>query len=129
MQQVKSRHDRTDIVSFLVAPFRTLVIMAALCNETCQLLSLACLALQLSAGVLLAAGQSTNGTAGASSQTAKADTFIQPKTLAELLALPPDQLEKVDIARIDLLCAEGLPGAEDWTLKDASKRWMNGRGM
>jgi hypothetical protein len=37
----------------------------------------------------------------------------QPNTLAELLALPPEQLEKVDIARIDLLCAEGLPGAEN----------------
>ena len=78
-----------------------------------KLLSLACLALHLSAAAPLAADQSTNAPAKASSQTAKADTLVQPKTLAELLALPPDQLEKVDLARIDLLCAEGLPGAED----------------
>lgn len=38
--------------------------------------------------------------------------FAQPKRFAELLALPPEQVEWVDIARVDLLCAEGLPGAE-----------------
>jgi hypothetical protein len=38
---------------------------------------------------------------------------VQPKNLAELLALDSDQLEKVDIARINLLCAEGLRGAEN----------------
>jgi hypothetical protein len=43
----------------------------------------------------------------------KTATFAQPKTLAALLALPTNQLENVDIARIDLLCAEGLPGAKD----------------
>ncbi len=76
-----------------------------------------CLALPLGAGVAFADTQSTNGPATASTQTAKADTFVQPKTLAELLALPPDQLEKVDLARIDLLCAEGLPGAGDLDLE------------
>ena len=43
----------------------------------------------------------------------KPDTFTQPKTLAELLALAPDLLEKVDIARMNLLCAEGLRGSEN----------------
>jgi hypothetical protein len=43
--------------------------------------------------------------------TAKA--FTQPTTLAELLALSPGQIEQVDIARINLLCAEGLRGSED----------------
>ena len=38
---------------------------------------------------------------------------IHPKSLAELLALSPDQLEKVDIALMNLLCAEGLRGSED----------------
>lgn len=38
--------------------------------------------------------------------------FKQPNTLAELLAIPPEELDKVDIARIDLLCAEGLPSTE-----------------
>jgi hypothetical protein len=51
-------------------------------------------------------------TSSTNSLPAQADNSKQPKTLAELLALPPDQLENVDIARIDLLCAEGLPGAE-----------------
>jgi hypothetical protein len=36
----------------------------------------------------------------------------EPRTLAELLALKPAELERVDIARMNLLCAEGLPGAE-----------------
>jgi hypothetical protein len=40
-------------------------------------------------------------------------TAIEPKTLAELLALSSDQISAVDIARANLLCAEGLPGAED----------------
>lgn len=37
---------------------------------------------------------------------------LQPRTLAELLALPVADLSKVDIARMNLLCAIGLPGAE-----------------
>lgn len=35
-----------------------------------------------------------------------------PRTLQELLALSNDELEKLDIALINLLCAEGLPGSE-----------------
>lgn len=57
--------------------------------------------------------------AGSSAFTARfeptafnADYELEPKTLAELLALPPEDLVKVDIARMNLLCAEGLPGAE-----------------
>jgi len=34
----------------------------------------------------------------------------QPATLRELLAMPPAQRDKCDIARVNLLCAEGLPG-------------------
>jgi hypothetical protein len=81
-------------------------------QKACVIL-VACLALPVSAGVAAAGDQTTNTPAPNTNQTAKADTFVQPKTLAELLALPPDRLEEVDIARIDLLCAEGLPGAED----------------
>ena len=33
-------------------------------------------------------------------------------TLAELVAMPPEELAKVDVAVVNLLCAEGLPGAE-----------------
>lgn len=36
----------------------------------------------------------------------------EPKTLNELLALPVERLGEVDIARMNLLCATGLPGAE-----------------
>ncbi|MBK9989191.1 MAG: hypothetical protein IPP19_00245 [Verrucomicrobia bacterium] len=39
--------------------------------------------------------------------------FKQPTSLPELLALPPESLDKVDVARINLLCAEGLRGAEN----------------
>jgi hypothetical protein len=38
---------------------------------------------------------------------------ITPTNLAQLLALSPQQLEKCDIARMNLLCAEGLHGSED----------------
>jgi hypothetical protein len=37
---------------------------------------------------------------------------LEPQTLAELLALSPDDLAKLDIARMNLLTAEGLLGAE-----------------
>jgi hypothetical protein len=40
------------------------------------------------------------------------DSALAPKSLHALLALSPDQLKKVDIARMNLLCAQGLPGAE-----------------
>ena len=36
-----------------------------------------------------------------------------PHTLSELLALKPVELEGADIARLNLLCAAGLPGAEN----------------
>lgn len=44
--------------------------------------------------------------------------FKQPTTLTELLALPPADLEKCDLARMNLLCAEGLPGSEDLKIDD-----------
>ena len=40
----------------------------------------------------------------------------QPLTLQELMALTPEQLTTCDIARMNLLCADGLPGAEDLNL-------------
>lgn len=39
--------------------------------------------------------------------------LTQPVTLKELLVLSPADLEKCDLARMNLLCAEGLPGSED----------------
>lgn len=42
----------------------------------------------------------------------------QPGTLAQLLELSTNDLEKCDIARMNLLCAEGLPGAENLKVND-----------
>src|SRR5262249_35982635 len=36
-----------------------------------------------------------------------------PRKLADLLALPASNLAGLDIARMNLLCAEGLPGSEN----------------
>lgn len=38
---------------------------------------------------------------------------LSPRTLAELLALPSEQLDRVDIGLVNLLCSEDLPGSED----------------
>ncbi|MGH7990428.1 MAG: hypothetical protein ACREDS_09610, partial [Limisphaerales bacterium] len=46
---------------------------------------------------------------------------LTPTNLAQLLAIPPDQLEKVDIARIDLLCAEGLPSSTNLDVEQSLK--------
>ena len=40
-----------------------------------------------------------------------------PNALASLLKLTPKQLASVDIARMNLLCAEDLPGAEDFDVR------------
>lgn len=63
--------------------------------------------------VIVCAAAATNTTTTGVKSTTASDPFKQPKTLAELLAVPADQLEQVDIARINLLCAEGLRGSED----------------
>ena len=92
-----------------------------------KLLFVAGLTLCLSAGVPLAVGQPTNTPVPPTESTAKTDAFIPPKSLAELLALAPDQLEKVDIAIIDLLCAEGLRGSEDLNVQkclDTLNTWV-----
>lgn len=47
--------------------------------------------------------------------------FRQPRTFKELLALPPEQLERCDIGLINLLCAEGLPGAENLDVQGCLK--------
>ncbi|MDF7802120.1 hypothetical protein P4C99_21795 [Pontiellaceae bacterium B1224] len=41
-----------------------------------------------------------------------------PRTHAELSSLKTVRLEKVDIARVNLLCAEGLPGAENLNVEE-----------
>ena len=44
---------------------------------------------------------------------AESMSLKQPETFHELLALLPVELQQCDIARMNLLCAERLPGAED----------------
>ncbi|MCK9304752.1 MAG: transglutaminase-like domain-containing protein [Bacteroidales bacterium] len=43
---------------------------------------------------------------------------VEPQTLSELLDLPEDKLARVDIARMNLLCATGLPNSENIRLND-----------
>jgi len=57
-----------------------------------------------------------------SPDSAQSEKFKQPRTLSELLALNPDQLEKVDVALIDLLCAEGLRGSENLDVQSCLDR-------
>ncbi len=42
-----------------------------------------------------------------------------PKNFAELIALSPEELGKVDIARVNLRCAEGLPGSENLAIEES----------
>lgn len=50
------------------------------------------------------------------------EPFKQPHTLNELLALTPAQLEQCDIGLMNLLCAEGLPGAEELSVSNCVER-------
>lgn len=49
----------------------------------------------------------------ANSASASKGIFNQPTTFQELCNVPTEHLEKCDIALMNLLCAEGLPGAEN----------------
>ena len=49
---------------------------------------------------------------GISASVAAVSTRPPPATLAKLLALDETTLAAVDVARVNLLCAQGLPGAE-----------------
>jgi regulator of sirC expression with transglutaminase-like and TPR domain len=54
----------------------------------------------------------------ASVSATKPNNFKQPTTFAELVALKPDELGSVDIGLMNLLCAEGLPGAENLNVNE-----------
>lgn len=89
-----------------------------------RLIFFACLTL-VGASVNAADEKPLDKPAAKAEDKTKAESFKQPKTLTELLALPPDQLEKVDIALINLLCAEGLRGSENLDV-DYFTRTLNG---
>lgn len=77
----------------------------------------------LSAIIVLLAGLAVAGffsrnTSPTSASVQQASTAKSPRTLAELLELKPAELEGTDIALINLLCAEGLPGAENLKVEE-----------
>lgn len=59
-------------------------------------------------GIYLVPGVAT----GQQPSVASSPPFQQPKTLAALLQVPSDQIHNVEIARMNLLCAEGLVGSD-----------------
>jgi hypothetical protein len=69
--------------------------------------------LWVASAVIFARGEAGELAAAQTNATEIASVFKQPSTLAELLSIPTNQLENVDIALISLLCAEGLRGAEN----------------
>lgn len=53
-----------------------------------------------------------HATTGSLKRSLTTNDARQPETYRELLALQPSALAPCDIARVNLLCAEGLPGAD-----------------
>jgi len=51
--------------------------------------------------------------------TTEGSIFKTPHNLADLLNIPPNELKHCDIARLNLLCAEGLPGSEHLNVEDS----------
>lgn len=49
----------------------------------------------------------------------KGDSHPSVTSLSALLALPPNKLSGLDIGQVNLLCAEGLPGAEDLNVSNS----------
>jgi hypothetical protein len=107
--QMKGRTKKTDKVESKVLPKRSLPILVV------ALL----VAGSIAAGFL--AQKDSHRTISQSITTSKTEnsTFKTPQSLAELLALPPTELEHCDIARMNLLCAEGLPGAENLNVNES----------
>jgi hypothetical protein len=59
-------------------------------------------------GIYLVSGVAS----GQQPSVASSPSFQQPKTLAALLQVPAGQLQNVEMARMNLLCAEGLVGSD-----------------
>jgi len=84
-----------------------------------------CAAFLLTTNAVFPADGTSEGLGSNRANRTNANAFIQPKTLAALLTLNPEQLEQVDLALINLLCAEGLSGSKDLDL-EFSIRTLNG---
>lgn len=68
----------------------------------------------LTAGGFMAFSQNNRPAISASLPSSNASRST--RTYEQLLAMTPDQLTQVDIAEMNLLCATGLPGAEDMNI-------------
>ncbi len=70
-------------------------------------------AIFLRIGLFTASAEISAGQTSTNSPTAAKSPLIKtPKTVSELLTLPLDEIEKLDVALINLLTAEGLRGSE-----------------
>jgi len=49
---------------------------------------------------------------------------LNPQTLEELLAISEDDLDKVDVARMNLLCATGLPNIRKLNVEQYLKIYL-----
>src|SRR4029077_1023599 len=67
----------------------------------------------LEGGQARAAEQAQEKPPAKTEAAAPAAPFKQPRSLPELLAVKSEDLDKVDIALMNLLCAEGLRGSEN----------------
>jgi len=54
--------------------------------------------------------------------TTHSNRLYRPQTLKDLLALSPTDLDKCDIGLMNLLCATGLPGAENLDVQECLKQ-------
>lgn len=59
-----------------------------------------------------------DGSSSAPAGSVKTGESLRPKTLDDLLALGTAELERVDIGRINLLCAVGLRGSENLDVEE-----------
>ena len=109
--QIKSGATKTDKVDGKILSKRKLVILGAVLLITGSIV----------AGIIAQKNSSQTAVASQSVVATKTEnsTFKTPHSLAELLDLSPAELEQCDIARMNLLCAEGLPGAEKLNVDEA----------
>lgn len=69
-------------------------------------------AVGLMLGILSGCGDTSPGTASNIKSTVTEPHFKQPETYSELIMLSDSDLAKVDIALMNLLCAQGLPSSK-----------------
>ena len=66
----------------------------------------------------LACGVSLLALSKSTSTMPSASAVLQAHSLELLLAMTPEELARVDIAEMNLLCATGLPGSEDLNIDE-----------